>query len=131
MEAPEYQAWLSGGAAGGSLAAAGEKLFQQLACNTCHKSDGTGRGPSLQGVFGKPVQLTNGQKVDANEAYVRESVTNPKAKVVAGYEPIMPTFQGQVSEEQLLQLIAYIRSLAGVQGPTPQGGASPAGQQTK
>jgi len=125
MEAPEYQAWLSGGAAGGSLAEAGEKLFQQLACNTCHKSDGTGRGPALQGVFGKSVQLANGQRVIVDEAYVRESITNPKAKVVAGYEAIMPTFQGQVSEEQLLQLISYIRSLAGLQGPAPQG-ASPA-----
>jgi cytochrome c oxidase subunit 2 len=120
MEAPEYQAWLSGGADGGSLAAAGEKLFQQLACNTCHKSDGSGRGPALQGVFGKPVGLADGRKVDADEAYLRESITNPKAKVVTGYEAIMPTFQGQVSEEQLLQLIAYIRSLASVQGPAPQ-----------
>ena len=120
MEAPEYQAWLSGGA-GGSLAATGEQLFQQLACNTCHKSDGSGRGPVLQGVFGKPVQLANGQRVTADEAYVRESITNPKSKVVAGYEAIMPTFQGQVSEEQLLQLIAYIRSLANVQGPASAG----------
>ncbi|HTF37600.1 MAG TPA: cytochrome c oxidase subunit II [Blastocatellia bacterium] len=131
LEAPEYQAWLSGGAAGGSLAATGEKLFQQLACSTCHKSDGTGRGPVLEGVFGKTVQLANGQRVTADEAYVRESITNPKAKVVAGYDAIMPTFQGQVSEEQLLQLIAYIRSLAGVQAPAPQGGASPAVQQAR
>jgi cytochrome c oxidase subunit 2 len=131
MEAPEYQAWLSGGAAGGSLAEAGEKLFQQLACNTCHKSDGTGRGPALQGVFGKPVQLANGQKVDADEAYVRESITNPKAKVIAGYEAIMPTFQGQVSEEQLLQLISYIRSLAGVPGPSPQAAGSANSSTTK
>jgi cytochrome c oxidase subunit II len=132
MEAPEYQAWLSGGAEGGSLAASGEKLFQQLACNTCHKSDGTGRGPSLQGVFGKPVQLASGQKVTADEAYVRESITNPKAKVVTGYDAIMPTFQGQVSEEQLLQLIAYIRSLANLQRPTPQGsGQAPKPKQSQ
>ena len=131
MEAPEYQAWLSGAAAGGSLAVAGGKLFEQLACNTCHKSDGTGRGPALEGVYGKPVQLAAGQKIDADEAYLRESITNPKAKVVAGYEAIMPTFQGQVSEEQLLQLLAYIRSLASVQGPAPQSGASTPGQQMK
>ncbi len=120
MEAPEYQAWLSGGVAGGSLAASGGKLFEQLACNTCHKSDGTGRGPALEGVYGKPVQLAGGQMIDADETYLRESITNPKAKVVAGYEAIMPTFQGQVSEEQLLQLLAYIRSLATVQGPARQ-----------
>jgi cytochrome c oxidase subunit II len=131
MEAPEYQAWLSGGAEGGSLSVAGEKLFQQLACNTCHKADGTGRGPALQGVFGKQVQLANGQKVIADEGYIRESITNPKAKIVSGYQPIMPTFQGQVSEEQLLQLIAYIHSLANVQGPVTQGGPTSGGVQTK
>ncbi|HSE36925.1 MAG TPA: cytochrome c oxidase subunit II [Blastocatellia bacterium] len=131
MEAPEYQAWLSGAAAGGSLAEAGAKLFDQLACHTCHKSDGTGRGPALEGVYGKPVQLAGGQRIDADDAYLRESITNPKAKVVAGYEAIMPTFQGQVSEEQLLQLLAFIRSLAGIQRPTPDTGASPAGQQAK
>jgi cytochrome c oxidase subunit 2 len=128
MEAPEYQAWLSGGAAGGSLAESGAKLFEQLACNTCHKSDNTGRGPALEGVYGKPVQLAGGQKIDADESYLRESITNPKAKVVAGYEAIMPTFQGQVTEEQLLQLLAYIRSIASVQGPARQT-ASPAGAQ--
>jgi len=131
MEAPEYQAWLSGGAAGGSLAAAGGKVFEQLACNTCHKSDGSGRGPVLEGVYGKTVQLAGGGTIDADEAYLRESITNPKAKVVAGYEAIMPTFQGQVSEEQLLQLLAYIRSLASVQGPARQAGASTPGQQIK
>jgi cytochrome c oxidase subunit 2 len=132
MEAPEYQAWLSGGAAEGSLAGTGEKLFQQLACITCHKSDGSGRGPALEGVFGKQVQLDNGQKVVADEAYVRESITNPRAKIVAGYQPIMPTFQGQVTEEQLLELIAYVRSLGAPQG-AGQGAAgqarpSPPGQ---
>src|SRR6185295_1655795 len=112
MEAPEYQDWLSGGASGGSLASSGEKLFQQLACNTCHKSDGTGRGPALEGVFGKTVKLQDGGTVTADEAYVRESILNPRAKVVAGYQPIMPTFQGQVTEEQLLELAAYIKSLS-------------------
>lgn len=129
MEAPEYQAWLSGAAAGGSLAEAGAKLFDQLACHTCHKSDGTGRGPALEGVYGKPVQLAGGQRIVADDAYLRESITNPKAQVVAGYEAIMPTFQGQVSEEQLLQLLAYVRSLAGIQRPTPDTGAPTAGQQ--
>lgn len=112
MEAPEYQAWLGGGAAEGSLASSGEKLFQQLACNTCHRSDGQGRGPALEGVFGKEVQLQDGQRLTADEGYVRESIINPRAKIVAGFQPIMPTFQGQVSEEQLLQLVAYVKSIA-------------------
>jgi cytochrome c oxidase subunit 2 len=115
MEASEYQAWLAGGAAEGSLASTGEKLFQQLACNTCHRPQG--RGPQLEGVFGKEVQLQDGAKIVANEAYIRESILNPRAKVVAGFQPIMPTFQGQVSEEQLLQLVAYIKSI----GPKPGG----------
>ena len=132
MEAPEYQAWLSGGVPEGSLAASGEKLFQQLACVTCHRSDGTGRGPSLEGVFGKPVQLADGGKVVADEAYVRESIIDPRAKVVSGYQPIMPTFKGQVSEEQLLELVAYVRSLGGAQTAATQSApAAPSGQQPK
>ena len=123
MEAPEYQDWLSGGASGGSLASSGEKLFQQLACNTCHKTDGTGRGPALEGVFGNAVKFQDGSTVTADEAYVRESILNPRAKVVAGYQPIMPTFQGQVTEEQLLELAAYIKSLSAK--PGSEGGGGP------
>lgn len=131
MEAPEYQAWLAGGAAEGSLASSGEKLFQQLACNTCHRSDGQGRGPVLEGVFGKEVQLQNGQRITADEAYVRESIINPRAKVVAGFQPIMPTFQGQVSEEQLLQLVAYIKSIASKSGSPGVNSASSSSPQSQ
>jgi len=113
MEASEYQSWLAGGAAEGSLASTGEKLFQQLACITCHRSDAQGRGPVLQGLFGKEVLLQNGGKVTVDESYLRESILNPRAKIVAGFQAIMPTFQGQVSEEQLLQLVAYIKSIGG------------------
>ncbi len=126
MDSSEYQAWLSGGAGEGSLASSGQKLFQDLACNTCHKSDGQGRGPKLDGLFGSQVQLQDGQKVVADESYVRESILNPKAKIVAGFQAIMPTFQGLVSEEQLLQLIAYVRSL----GPQGAGGQPSGGQTT-
>jgi cytochrome c oxidase subunit 2 len=111
MEPSEYQTWLSGGAPEGSLAAAGEKLFQDLACVTCHRADSQGRGPMLQGLFGKTVQLQNGETVVADEAYVRESILRPSAKITAGYQPIMPTFQGLISEEQLLELIEYVKSL--------------------
>jgi cytochrome c oxidase subunit 2 len=142
MEAPEYQAWLSGGGAEGSLADAGQRLFQQLACNTCHRSDGSGRGPALEGIFGKQVQLADGQKVLADEAYLRESITEPRAKTVAGFQQIMPTFKGQVSEEQLLELIAYIRSISsgpaaggsragGSGSPESQSSAPAAGTSTK
>jgi cytochrome c oxidase subunit 2 len=123
MEESDFQAWLEGGAGGGSLASQGEQLFQNLACNTCHRADTQGRGPVLDGLFGKAVELADGRTVVADERYIRESIVNPQAKTVAGFQPIMPTFQGLVSEEGLLQLVAYIRSL----GPAAPGpGAAPA-----
>jgi cytochrome c oxidase subunit 2 len=112
MESTAYQTWLSGGAAEGSLASTGEKLFADLACNTCHRPDSRGRGPVLQNVFGHPVQLHDGTVVTADENYLRESILTPAAKVTAGYQPVMPAFQGLVSEEQLLALIEYIKSLS-------------------
>jgi cytochrome c oxidase subunit II len=111
MEPAEYQTWLSGGAPEGSLASAGAKLFQDLACNTCHRPDAQGRGPVLEGLFGKTVTLQSGETATVDEAYVRESILQPAAKVTAGFQPIMPTFQGLVTEEQLLELIEYVKSL--------------------
>ncbi len=121
MEPAEYQAWLGGGATSGSLAANGEQLFQQQACATCHRSDNTGRGPKLEGLFGSKVQLDNGQAVVADESYLRESILNPQAKIAAGYPrpSDMPTFDTLINEEQLLQLIAYIKSI----GPQSKEGA--------
>jgi cytochrome c oxidase subunit 2 len=118
MEATAYQTWLSGGAAEGSLASTGEKLFADLACNTCHRADSSGRGPLLQNVFGHQVQLEDGGVVTADENYLRESILTPAEKVTAGYQPIMPAFQGLVSEEQLLALIEYIKSQSTQQGNT-------------
>jgi len=118
MAPAEYEAWLGGGGAGGTMADSGAKLFQDLACATCHLENGQGRGPVLKGAYGKPVTLQTGQTVTVDDAYIRESVLNPQAKVVAGFQPIMPTFQGLVTEEQLLQLIAYVKSLGDQQGAT-------------
>jgi cytochrome c oxidase subunit 2 len=119
MDPAEYQTWLSGGAPEGSLASAGAKLFQDLACNTCHRPDAQGRGPVLEGLFGKTVTLQSGETRTVDEAYVRESILQPAAKVAQGFQPIMPTFQGLVSEEQLLELIEYVKSLrAQPQTPT-------------
>jgi cytochrome c oxidase subunit 2 len=111
MEPTEYQAWLSGGATQQTLSEAGQQLFSDLACITCHRSDLKGRGPVLDSLFGSTVTLQSGEKVVADETYIRESILNPAAKVTAGYQPIMPTFQGQVSEEQLLALVEYVKSL--------------------
>jgi len=111
LEPADYQAWLSGGSTSGTLAEAGQKLFTDLSCVTCHMENAQGRGPVLKGLYGKQVLLANGQTVTMDDAYIRESVLNPQAKVVAGFQPIMPTFQGLVTEEQLLQIIAYVKSL--------------------
>jgi cytochrome c oxidase subunit II len=126
MEPSDFQAWLSGGRAEGSLAAAGEKLFADLACNTCHQPGATGRGPVLDGLFGSTVTLQTGETTVADEAYIRESILNPAAKIVSGYQPIMPTFQGLVSEEQLLELIEYVKSL-NTQPQVPSARRTPAG----
>lgn len=111
MEADDYQIWLAGGPTPESPIKAGERLFVEMNCITCHRPDSAGRGPILNGIFGRAVRLQSGESVVADAAYVRESILNPAAKVVAGYQPVMPTYQGQVSEESILNLIAYIRSL--------------------
>jgi len=112
MDPIAYHDWLTGGGGGGeSLVEAGARQFQQLGCETCHKTGDTGRGPSLIEVFGKPVKLTSGEEVLVDDAYVRESILQPKAQIVAGFEPIMPIYEGQISEETILQLITYVKSL--------------------
>jgi cytochrome c oxidase subunit 2 len=128
MEPADFQAWVSGGRAEDSPVAAGQKLFQDLACSTCHLQGQQGRGPVLTNLFGSQVTLQGGGTVVADESYIRESITNPQAKVVAGFQPVMPTFQGLVSEEQLLQLIAYVRSLS-QQGTPPAASGTTAPQQ--
>ena len=99
MEPAQFQLWLAGGAGEGSLAANGQKLFRDLACDTCHRGDTGARGPDLAGLFGKAVTLQGGNKIVADDSYIRDSIVNPANRVVFGYQPIMPTFQGQVSEE--------------------------------
>ena len=142
QERAEYQAWLTGGTGQGTMAQNGEKLFNELACITCHKTDTTGRGPTLIGLYSKTVTLDNGKTATADDAYIRESITNPRAKMVSGFAPLMPTFQGLVSEEGLLQLMEYVKSLKAVpsnatgvaaEGPATEtpGGATPAAAPTK
>jgi cytochrome c oxidase subunit II len=111
MEPAQYEAWMSGGS-NAPMSTGGEKIFAELGCAACHQADTQGRGPSLQGVFGKPVQLADGRTVTADENYIRESILDPGSKVVNGFRPVMPTFQGIVSEEQLNALVAYVKSLS-------------------
>jgi cytochrome c oxidase subunit II len=139
MEPADYQAWLSGGSSGISIADSGAKLFQNLGCASCHQDVQQGRGPALRGSYGHEVKLNNGQTVTFDDDYVRESIVNPQAKIVAGFQPIMPTFQGLVSEDQLLQLVAYVKALGGAAPgggvpippslmPTPPNGRQPGGE---
>ena len=105
------------------MAEMGEKLFEQYGCITCHVTEQQGRAPSLRNVYGHPVQLADGRTVLADEAFIRESILNPNAKVVKGYKPnVMPVFQGQIGEEGLLQLMVYIKSLS--QPDTPRNTAA-------
>ncbi len=140
MEPGEYQQWL-GGFTGDPPEVVGEALFTSLACNTCHNADTGSRGPLLNGIFGHDVALQNGTVVTVDDNYLRESILNSQAKVVAGYQPIMPSFNGVVSQDQVNALIAYIKTLpAGTDNApavaTPAVGssgatvASPADQQT-
>jgi len=112
QEPAQYEAWMSSGSSG-PLSATGEKIFAELGCATCHRADSQERGPNLQGVFGKPVQLQDGRTVTADENYLRESILDPGAKIVNGFKPVMPTFQGLVSDEQLNALVAYVKSIGG------------------
>jgi cytochrome c oxidase subunit II len=141
MTPPNYERWLSGASAtapagapavpaasGGApmsgggpvlralnptMVTAGASLFKDFKCGDCHKSDNSGKGPPLEGLFGHKVDLEGGQAVVADEGYIRESILNPNAKVAKGYKPLMPTFQGQLEEEEILQLITYVESLKG------------------
>ena len=107
MEQQKYQEWLAGAPVEQSPAASGQRLFTSLGCITCHGE----KAPTMAGLFGSPRRMTDGSMVVADEHYLRESILDSTARVVAGYAPIMPSFRGQITEEQLMELIAYIKSL--------------------
>jgi len=111
MSPTDYEAWLAGGARSESMAQTGERLFNRLGCVTCHVADGTGRGPSLVGLYGKPEKLRTGEMRLVDETLIRQAIVFPNSVLLPNYPPIMPTFQGQINEEQVLQLIAYVKSL--------------------
>jgi len=128
LEPAAYQSWLQGGGAEGTLAQRGAKLFNDLACSTCHLDTGQGRGPSLKDILGKTEELQDGSSVVVDEAYLRESILTSQAKIVKGFQPLMPTFQGLVSEENLVALIEHVKSLSPnattAATPTPASGSS-------
>ena len=139
LEPEQYEAWLDGelgaprAVAGlptsrpvpeGSLTAKGQQLFRNLGCQVCHRMEKQGIGPVLTGVFGSQVKLQSGETVTADESYVRESILNPQAKITAGFQPLMPPFQGRINEEEVMQLVAYIKSLGQPQAGNRQGAVS-------
>jgi cytochrome c oxidase subunit 2 len=122
MEPAEYENWLSGNAGQASPAAAGRGLYESLGCASCHGANAEGGpGPALLGLYGSKVVLNNNQTVTGDESYLRESILNPQAKIATGFGPIMPSFQGQLSEEQLLQVVAYLKSLSTTKPEVPTG----------
>jgi cytochrome c oxidase subunit 2 len=127
MEQAAFQEWLAG-REGDALppATAGERVFVQYGCGSCHRADATGRGPTLQGLAGGRVILEGGGTATADDGYLRESILSPQAKIVAGFEAIMPPYEGLLSEEQVLALVAYIKSLT--PRATPPGPGAPAAE---
>jgi cytochrome c oxidase subunit 2 len=127
LEPAAYQAWLQGGGESGTLAQRGARLFESLACNSCHLESGQGRGPSLKDIVGKTETLQDGSTVVVDDAYLRESILNSQAKLVRGFKPLMPTFQGLISEENLAALIEHVKSMS-PQATTAAPAAPPAGK---
>jgi cytochrome c oxidase subunit 2 len=120
MEEPEYENWLSGKRSGDMMAGTGEKLFSQFGCQTCHRQDSGQRGPALDGLWGSIVTLSNGEKLSADADYVRESILNPGAKIVKGYQLLMPTYKTQLTPEQVNELVEYVKQLGGIKTGAPK-----------
>ena len=112
LDPAAYQAWLQGGTEGGTLAQRGARLFESLACNSCHLESGRGRGPSLKDIVGTTETMQDGSTVVVDDAYLRESILTSQAKIVRGFQPLMPTFQGLISEENLVALLEHVKSLS-------------------
>lgn len=119
MPLADYEGWLSRQDVTGTLASEGAALFRQLGCSGCHVGKGPVRAPPLAGLYGKPVPLQNGSIVVADERYIRDSILLPQSQVTAGYEPVMPSFAGRIGEDELVRLVAYIKSLANDSKETP------------
>ena len=111
MSPDDYEKWTAGSTSGQSLAQNGERLYASLGCNSCHSGTAGARGPNLAGIYRSKVMLAGGRTVTADDEFLRGSILNPTTHAMAGYAPIMPTYQGQVSEEGLIDLVEYIKGL--------------------
>jgi cytochrome c oxidase subunit 2 len=119
MEPAAYEAWLARQGADLTLAERGATLFRSYGCSGCHEHSEVVRAPSLHGIYGRPVPLASGEIVTADDQYIRDSILLPMQHVVAGYRPVMPSFAGRIPEEDLVQLIAFIKSLARAEDHRP------------
>ena len=111
MTPDDYDKWTQQSTSGMSLAQNGERLFSSMGCNACHSGNAAARGPSLAGVYGSKLQLANGSQVLVNDAYLRDAILNPSQHITAGYSPIMPTYQGQISEDGLIDLVEFVKNM--------------------
>ncbi|PYT00314.1 MAG: cytochrome c oxidase subunit II [Acidobacteria bacterium] len=126
MEQRDFDNWLSGNVSGQTPVEQGRDLFEnKLGCASCHAGGPQQRGAKLEGIYGKEVKFVGGGTATVNDEYIRNSILNPSGQVVEGFQPIMPTFKGQVTEEQLVSLVAYIKSLSGVTGSASSAGSTP------
>jgi cytochrome c oxidase subunit 2 len=117
MEPAEHAKWLAGQPAPDSLVTMGERAFRTRGCSGCHAPNAAIRAPLLDGIFGKPVPLSDGTLVTADDQYLRDSILLPNKQIAAGYDPVMPTYQGQIGDEELNAIIAYLKSLAAKETP--------------
>ena len=111
MTPGDYKKWLEQSNSGQSLAQNGERLFASMGCNSCHNGTAAARGPSLAGVYGSKLTLTDGRQILVDDAYLRNAILNPSEHVTAGFAPIMPTYQGQISEDGLIDLVEFIKNM--------------------
>jgi len=111
MTPTDYKKWLEQSNSGQSLAQNGERLFASMGCNSCHNGTAAARGPSLAGVYGSKLTLTDGRQILVDDAYLRNAILNPSEHVTAGFAPIMPTYQGQISEDGLIDLVEFIKNM--------------------
>jgi cytochrome c oxidase subunit 2 len=116
MEPPAFAEWLTHQDTTGTLATQGKALYRQFGCSGCHDANGTVRAPPLEGLYGKRVPLSDGTLEVADEAYLRDSILKPRAKITAGYEPVMPSYEGKIAEDELIKIVAYIKSIGGSAG---------------
>jgi cytochrome c oxidase subunit 2 len=111
MKPADFARWEADGRPAADLADSGSTLFHQVGCSGCHAPNATIHAPLLEGLYGKPVALQDGQVVTVDRQYLRDSILLPNKQIAAGFAPVMPTYQGQLSEEQVNELVAYLMSL--------------------